>query len=214
MAALRTLFGAASLLWAAPVCAGGHPPDPVSRWRAEIAEASARFGVPAGWIERVIRAESGGRTHIQGRPTTSSAGAMGLMQLMPTTWAEMRAAHRLGSDPHDPGDNILAGTAYLAAMYRRFGYPGLFAAYNAGPGRYAAHLRSGRPLPAETRGYVAEVAGSLARARSGRGDIAHVPRSFTGDMFVLRHPRGSVATGLPIGSADDSGALFALRREW
>src|SRR3546814_7041331 len=43
-------------------------------------------------------------------------------------------------------------------MYERFGYPGLFAAYNAGPARYAAHLRTGRTLPGETRSYLATLA--------------------------------------------------------
>jgi soluble lytic murein transglycosylase-like protein len=122
--------------------------------------------VPAAWIERVMRAESGGYTMIDRRPITSRAGAMGLMQLMPATWAAMRAAHRLGRNPHDPHDNILAGAAYLRAMYERFGYPGLFAAYNAGPGRYAAHLASGRALPGETRAYLAEVTGDRPRVVS------------------------------------------------
>ena len=67
---------------------------------------------------------------------------MGLMQLMPATWAAMRAEHGLGHDPHDPRDNILAGTAYLRAMYDRFGYPGLFAAYNAGPGNVNKWIRA------------------------------------------------------------------------
>src|SRR3546814_207365 len=105
-----------------------------------------------------MRAESGGRTRLHGEPITSWAGAMGLMQLMPGTWAELSVAHDWGSDPNDPRNNILAGTAYLRAMYDRFGYPGLFAAYHAGPGRYAAHLRSGQPLPSETRAYLAAVA--------------------------------------------------------
>ena len=159
MAALRTLAVAAALLVAVPAAAD-PPTDPVLRWRAEIAEASARFGIPVAWIERVMRAESGGRTMLGGRPITSRAGAMGLMQLMPGTWAAMRIAHGLGRDPHVPRDNILAGTAYLRMMYDRFGYPGLFAAYNAGPGRYAAHLASGRALPAETQRYLVQVSGS------------------------------------------------------
>lgn len=112
-----------------------------------------------------MEAESAGRTILNGRPITSRAGAMGLMQLMPGTWAEMRAAHGLGPDPHDPRDNILAGTAYLRAMYDRFGFPGLFAAYNAGPARYAEHLATGRPLPTETVAYVAAV-GSTSPLRS------------------------------------------------
>jgi hypothetical protein len=108
-------------------------------------------------------AESGGRTSRDGRPIVSRAGAMGLMQLMPGTWAEIRARLGLGPDPHDPRDNIDAGTFYLRQMYDRFGYPGLFAAYNAGPARYDAHLRHFRVLPAETRAYVA----SIAAVRTG-----------------------------------------------
>jgi hypothetical protein len=129
--------------------------------------------VPADWIRRVIRAESGGRTMLEGRPITSSAGAIGLMQLMPGTWRAMRSAHGLGQDPYDPRDNILAGTAYLRAMYDRFGYPGLFAAYNAGPARYARHLATGRRLPPETLAYAAALAGAGAEpAAAFAGTIA------------------------------------------
>lgn len=131
----------------------------VDRWRPLIEEASARFGVPTSWITQVMRAESAGQTTRNGRPIRSRAGAMGLMQLMPVTWAEMRARLALGYNPDDPRDNILAGTAYLRLMYDRFGYPGLFAAYNAGPARYGQHLATGRPLPAETVAYVAAVSG-------------------------------------------------------
>jgi soluble lytic murein transglycosylase-like protein len=131
--------------------------ESVADWRAYVAEASVRFAVPINWIEAVMRVESDGRTRIFGRPIRSRAGAIGLMQLMPGTWTEMRAAYRLGSDPDDPHDNILAGAAYLRLMYDRFGYPGLFAAYNAGPGRYADHLVRGTMLPNETRRYLASV---------------------------------------------------------
>ncbi len=108
-----------------------------------------------------MKAESAGRLTRGGRPITSAAGAMGLMQLMPGTWADMRRAYALGSDPYDPHDNVIAGTAYLRAMYDRFGYPGLFAAYNAGPARYSSHITTRRPLPPETRAYVAGVAAEL-----------------------------------------------------
>lgn len=135
----------------------------IDRWSLHIHEASARFGIPENWVRRVMRAESGGRTTLDGRPITSRAGAMGLMQLMPGTWAEMRAKHGLGPDPHHPRDNILAGAAYLRAMHERFGHPGLFAAYNAGPTRYAEHLASGRRLPAETVAYVGAVGANPPR---------------------------------------------------
>ena len=130
----------------------------VERWRPYIVEASQRFGIPQAWIAAVMQAESAGATQRNGRPITSHAGAMGLMQVMPGTWATLRRQHGLGPDPHKPRDNILAGAAYLREMHDKFGYPGLFAAYNAGPGRYAEYLRTGRPLPAETRGYIAQLA--------------------------------------------------------
>ena len=52
-------------------------------------------------------------------------------------------------------------------MYDRFGYPGLFAAYNAGPARYAAHLASRRPLPLETRRYLLRAADPNQQQRAG-----------------------------------------------
>lgn len=127
-----------------------------SLWQPFIDEASRRFGIPETWVRGVMTAESGGRTHLGGLPIRSRVGAIGLMQLMPATWAEMRDMYALGADPDDPRDNILAGTAYLRAMFDRFGYPGLFAAYNAGPSRYAASL-IGQKLPAETQAYLAKV---------------------------------------------------------
>ncbi len=119
---------------------------------AFVTEASQRFGIPEHWIRSVRRVESADDVR-----AVSSAGAMGLMQVMPATWAELRVRYGLGRDPFDPRDNIIAGTAYLREMYDRFGSPGFLAAYNAGPGRYEEYL-AGRPLPAETRAYVATLA--------------------------------------------------------
>ena len=122
-----------------------------------IAEASARFVIPEHWIRAVMQAESAGDPR-----AVSHAGAMGLMQVMPGTWSVLREDHGLGADPFDPRDNIIAGTAYLRAMLDRYGtVGGMLAAYNAGPGRYDAYLSEGRPLPAETRAYVAMLAPRL-----------------------------------------------------
>jgi len=129
------------------------PAADLERWRPFIVEASQRFDVPESWISAVITAESDGNPR-----DVSPKGAKGLMQLMPATWAEMRAQYGLGTDVFDPRDNILAGAAYLRMMRDRFGYPGLFAAYNAGPARYQAHLDSRSSLPEETRKYVARLA--------------------------------------------------------
>ena len=176
MAALSFLAAAAhsAILAAAPAA-----PPGVEQWRPLIAEAAQRFDVPPAWIAAVMAAESGGRTHLNGVPITSRAGAMGLMQVMPATYDALRLAHGLGPDPYDPRDNILAGTAYLAAMRARFGYPGAFAAYNAGPARYEAHLRTGAALPGETRAYIA----SLARTP---GSAALPPAVLSGTRLFFR----------------------------
>lgn len=191
--ALALALAVALLLFSAPADA-----DPIARWRVHIEEASVRFGIPALWIERVMRAESGGRTRVGGRPIVSRAGAMGLMQLMPGTWAEMRAAHGLGQDPHDPRDNILAGAAYLRAMFDRFGYPALFAGYNAGPGRLRQHLATGRALPTETRAYLRQVANAAIAASSG------APEASPPTLFAVRRSTsagsGTVSAAVAQGS--------------
>jgi len=197
MGSLRLAVLVLALAFAAPAWA-----DPLDRWSDYVAEASNRFGVPEAWITRVMLAESGGRTMHNGRPIVSHAGAQGLMQLMPGTWQSMRAAHGLGDDVHDPRDNILAGTAYLRAMYDRFGYPGLFAAYNAGPGRYAEHLATGRRLPAETVAYVAAVGGS----RPERPAVASTQARSSGVFVMLAQSRAPDIELAPPPAAEN--ALF------
>jgi soluble lytic murein transglycosylase-like protein len=153
------IAGIAVLLLGGPAIAQPTPPPAQSARvdiTANVAEASLRFGIPEDWIYAVMRVESGGRIG-----AVSSAGAMGLMQLMPGTWARQRARFELGSDPFDPRDNIMAGASYLREMYDRYGTNGFLAAYNAGPGRYEDYARRGRPLPAETVDYVARIAPRL-----------------------------------------------------
>ncbi|TIU18121.1 MAG: lytic transglycosylase domain-containing protein, partial [Mesorhizobium sp.] len=111
--------------------------------------------LPPGWIRAVLCAESAGDQR-----ATSPKGAMGLMQIVPDTWSDLRARYRLGPDPYDPHDNIIAGSAYIRELVDRYGSPGWIAAYNAGPGRYEASLQ-GRRLPRETSAYVAVVASAI-----------------------------------------------------
>src|SRR3546814_11312170 len=92
---------------------------------------------------------------------------MGLMQLMPETWAELRQRHGLGIDPYAPRDNILAGAAYLREMVDRFVVPGAFAAYHAGPARYAAHVRQGVAPPPEPRRSVAHLSAAVDNEPEG-----------------------------------------------
>ncbi|MEG8221342.1 lytic transglycosylase domain-containing protein [Sphingomonas sp. HH69] len=195
MGALKLLVTLGALLLASPSDA-----QTVASWRPYVDEASARFGVPIDWIERVMQAESRGNTHRNGRPIRSRAGAIGLMQLMPGTWADVRARLGLGHDPDAPRDNILAGTFYLRLMNDRFGYPGLFAAYNAGPGRYAQYLVGRRTLPAETVGYLASVAPSSPTPVFVAAKLAATP-----SIFAVR--RGTMA-GPDVADSATASSLF------
>ena len=155
-------------------------PDPVA---VTVTEAAQRSGIPASWIRAVMQAESGGDAR-----AVSPKGAMGLMQIMPETWATLRLRYGLGADPFDPHDNIIAGAAYLRELHDRYGSPGFLAAYNAGPARYEDHLATGNPLPAETRAYVALLAPMVSDGVIS--DVAVVPvaaRSWTeAPLFTVR----------------------------
>ena len=187
-----------------------------------IAEAAQRFGIPAAWIRAVMRAESFGDVR-----ATSPKGAIGLMQIMPETWAALRQRYHLGADPYDAHDNIIAGAGYLRELHDRYGVPGFLAAYNAGPGRWEDHLSSGRTLPLETRAYLARLAPVVA---DGAVDdtvlLASVVKSWTeaslfppstdhkssDDQSATQHPSGpSPNDGRAqdwTGLAPQSGGLF------
>lgn len=143
------------------------PRQLLRRWDPTIAEASQRFHVPQPWIRAVMVAESGGRTMLaENQPIKSSAGALGLMQLMPDTYEDMRQAYGLGADPQNPHDNILAGTAFLRRLFVTYGFPVMFSAYNDGPGNLEYRLTHRELLPLETRNYVEDITRAL---QSGHG---------------------------------------------
>ena len=150
----------------APVIGTAHAapaerPAPNVSITAAIAEASQRYGVPEHWLRAIMRVESRGTMRAKSRK-----GAMGLMQIMPETWAYLRARHGFGSNPYDPRENVLAGAAYVREMHDRYGAPGFLAAYNAGPGRYEESLSNGRALPAETQNYVEMLAPEIGGSGS------------------------------------------------
>jgi len=217
----------AVLAWLSPAspAAQARPPElrcasGLSIDRA-IARASGRFALPEALLRAVIAVESNFSA-----TALSSQGAMGLMQIMPATWADLRLRYALGADPYDPCDNVQAGAAYLREMLDRYGDPGFLAAYNAGPGRYEAHLRGSRALPAETIAYVARVSarlgGSVALPAAPSPDRAAWRG---GNLFVrgtdfAAGTEPGTADKLPSGaSADDAerpseqafGALFVAR---
>jgi hypothetical protein len=174
----------------------GPPTDP---WGPYIFEASKRFDVPDLWIREVMRVESGGyQFRASGELTTSPVGAMGLMQLMPETYDEMRGRYALGDDAFDPHNNILAGAAYMREMYDAFGSPGFLAAYNAGPARLEDYLTHNRALPDETRRYVymigSRIGGVWPVSRSPAEQLAvnQIPINIPAGPRWVRHV--SVAT--------------------
>ncbi len=146
----------------------------------------------------MLRAESAGDVR-----AISSAGALGLMQVMPDTWAALRARYRLGRDPYDPHDNIMAGAAYLREMWDRYGdVAAMLAAYNAGPGRYDDHRSTGRALPAETRAYVAALVPVLGGAAAPETSVRRAdppPDWREAAIFVVRS-----ADARPAGSRSDN----------
>jgi soluble lytic murein transglycosylase-like protein len=150
---------------------------------AFVAEASRRFGIPAAWIRAVMRAESRGDAH-----AISPKGAMGLMQIMPETWTVLRRRYGLSANPYDAHDNIMAGAAYLRELHDRYGIPGFLAAYNAGPGRWEDFVITRRPLPAETRAYLAKLAPIVGGAAADDTVLlASIARSWTEAALFPAH---------------------------
>lgn len=162
--------------------------DPLAEF---IDGAARRFGVPVYWIRAVLEVESAGDVRAK-----SPKGAMGLMQIMPQTGAELRLRYQLGNDPYDPHDNILAGAAYLRELQDRYGSPGFLAAYNAGPGRYEEHL-GGRRLPAETQTYLAKLAPMIGSDIAASRLVANL-RSSAATLFVVLSESSSNATSVEL----------------
>lgn len=157
---------AAQAVQMAPAPSLAVSPSSSAACAPHAAEAAARSALPASVILRVMHVESRGRVN-----AISPKGAMGCMQIMPATWRYLTARHRLGADPWNARFNMIGGALYLAELARQFGFPGAYAAYNAGPARYARHVRGAASLPAETVAYMASLSGSAAprRAEAQRG---------------------------------------------
>ncbi len=177
------------------------PPGPAwDPWGPYIVEASRRFDVPESWIRAVMHQESDGQEF-----AVSVPGAMGLMQIMPFTYDLMHDQYGLGDDPYDPHNNILAGVAYIRQMYDIYGSPGFLAAYNAGPGRLDDFLTRNRPLPAETRHYVASIGPQIAF------DSPH--NRSEADLMAMNHERGT-DEGAPAGPPIDPSLTHSVQLAW
>ncbi len=114
--------------------------------RQLVQEAAERHGIPPAFLHSVAQTESAYQAN-----AVSPKGAIGIMQLMPGTAAELKA------DPHDPAENVEAGARHLAALLEK--YEGssakALAAYNAGEGAVAKY--GGVPPYSETQLYVRKV---------------------------------------------------------
>ncbi|MHA0336739.1 lytic transglycosylase domain-containing protein [Sphingomonas aquatilis] len=171
-------------------------PAAVHPYAGHVADAARRFGIPEAWIWAVMRVESGGNSR-----AVSRSGAMGLMQIMPATWAGLRVRYGLGADPFDARDNIMAGAAYLRELHDRYGSASaMLAAYNAGPGRYDDYLSRGRPLPPETVGYLAQLTAVVDTAGAAEVAVSAPPDPFAwrrAALFVRTASAASEAVSVP-----------------
>jgi soluble lytic murein transglycosylase-like protein len=156
----------------------GWLPDSVARWSPVFEEAGNRHGVDAELLAIVTLVESGGDPGAK-----SASGAVGLMQLMPSTAADVAEQRGLTVDlPEallEPTTNVDLGSAYLAEQLQRFGVADdtdwqmsvslAAAAYNGGPGHLMAYL-AGEPLATEAQSYRAWVSGMWNERHAATSD--------------------------------------------
>jgi len=162
--------------------------QPRTEQPAAVGGPSINLGTPGAGgntFSRMIQAESRGKQFDRnGRPLTSSAGAIGIAQVMPGTAPEAAKLAGLPFDDNryrnDPEYNLALGKAYYEKQLRDFGGDEKLAAaaYNAGPGAVRSALKKGGPdgwvnnVPKETRDYLKTVfggAGTPARTPTGTG---------------------------------------------
>lgn len=177
----------------------GHLGAPTPNADQLIRDAALRYGVDPNLALALARQESGLNQNAK-----SGAGAIGVMQLMPGTAAD------LSVDPYNLQQNIDGGVRYLKQQLDRFGDPSLaLAAYNAGPTAVAKY--GGIPPYVETQNYVASILGASGTPQ-GENTLA-IPlgwpqESLPGDQ--TGQSEASIATPLFLAAAGV--AAFALLR--
>jgi hypothetical protein len=141
-------------------------------------QAANAFGIPTQIFQSLIQTESSWNPQ-----AISSAGAIGLTQLMPGT------AAGIGVDPHDPLQNVAGGAKYLSTQYTKFGnWSDALAAYNGGPGNvsgsaeqaYAAKVLQG----AAALGYAPTASTGAAASASSPAGTAAAPGWFSLQNFL------------------------------
>ncbi len=144
-------------LSAAGNAASGSSPS-TAQLQAMAAQAAQQYGVPVNVFQALVEQESGYQTQ-----AISSAGAVGLTQLMPATAASMGV-----TDPSDPAQSLAGGAKYLSQLLSEFrSVPLALAAYNAGPG--AVKFYQGIPPYAQTQSYVASIMKNAGLGQAGSG---------------------------------------------
>jgi hypothetical protein len=199
-----TMLRLPAMAQTSPVASSPGTLPPTESIDSLIDEASRRFSIPALWIRSVMQVESGGNAQ-----ALSPKGAIGLMQIMPETYAALRQKLGLGADPYQPRDNIMAGAAYLREMLHLYGTSGFLAAYNAGPARYDEHLETGEPLPEETQIYLSRLAPMLSGAQLASISATANPVTWmTSPLFIGDNTMRESAT-----AQDDPGSLPHTNRQ-
>lgn len=149
------LTGDTGVLPIGEVAFDGKAAAPATPYDVNIEAAASKYGVDADLVKSVIKAESNGNPE-----AVSPVGAQGLMQLMPNTakWMGVK-------DSFDPAQNIEGGTKYLGYLLKKYGgdESKALAAWNFGEGNIA----KGKPLPKETRDFVAKVQSGKGEAITG-----------------------------------------------
>lgn len=148
-------------------------------------QTAQKYGIDPDLFVRQIQAESAFRPD-----AVSSAGAIGLGQLMPAT------AKELGVDPTDPVQNLEGAARYMKQQLDRFGDPALaLAAYNAGPSRVAK--AGGVPNITETQNYVAKILGGKGGAAMAQQPQEQQPQGLLGGLL------GGQGIGGALGLSED-----------
>jgi soluble lytic murein transglycosylase-like protein len=125
-------------------------------WAATIAAAEAANGLPSGLLAAIGYQESGYQSAVIDGTQPSSAGALGMMQLMPQFFTSVRES--IPFTPSAISAQISQAAQQLATLYQQFGnWQTAVAAYNAGAGTVQNALASGQAFPAETQAYLANV---------------------------------------------------------
>jgi soluble lytic murein transglycosylase-like protein len=143
---------------ASPTPEPAPPPQPsyqIAQQSSYTIDQGADFGAGSepGLLDRIVQAviqrESGGRqVDKNGNTLKSSAGALGLMQLMPATAAQY------GVNPNDATQNVQGGSAYLSDLFQKYGnWFDALSAYNWGPGNVDRAMASGANYPPQVQSY-------------------------------------------------------------